>query len=109
VYVCGNGDVLDLVVAQAEQVGLEVGNGSLRVELLDTITALALGQPKRRSTWNGPGGGWAMSSAALVFDLGATLGLGALRRFVRVDGSPLLDPVGRATSMRQPLPAPSRS
>lgn len=45
VYVCGNTDVLYLVVAQAAQVGLEVGNGSLRVELLDTIRALALGQP----------------------------------------------------------------
>ena len=45
VYVCGNTDVLDLVVAQAEQVGLDVANGSLRVELLDTIRALALGQP----------------------------------------------------------------
>jgi hypothetical protein len=42
VYVCGDGEVRSFVVAQAEHVGLDAGNGSLRVELLDAIKKLAL-------------------------------------------------------------------
>ena len=40
VYVCGNTDVRKLVVAQAEQVGLRVADGSLRVEMLEAIKDL---------------------------------------------------------------------
>ncbi|MFZ1996535.1 MAG: hypothetical protein WAU75_20655 [Solirubrobacteraceae bacterium] len=42
VYICGNHDVRDLVIAQAARVGLGTANGSLRVELLETVKALAL-------------------------------------------------------------------
>jgi hypothetical protein len=39
-YVCGNGEVRKLVVAQAEEVGLRETDGSLRVEMLDAIKEL---------------------------------------------------------------------
>ena len=42
VYVCRDDPVRELVVAQAKQVGLHVANGTLRVELLETIKQLAL-------------------------------------------------------------------
>jgi hypothetical protein len=37
VYVCGNEDVRKLVVAQAEHIGLRAADGSLRVEMLETV------------------------------------------------------------------------
>jgi hypothetical protein len=40
VYICGNIDVHKLVIAQAEQVGLREANGSLRVEMLETVEEL---------------------------------------------------------------------
>jgi hypothetical protein len=40
VYICGNTDVYKLVVAQAEHVGLSAADGSLRVEMLETIKEL---------------------------------------------------------------------
>lgn len=40
VYICGNADVHKLVIAQAKHVGLRTSDGSLRVELLDTIKEL---------------------------------------------------------------------
>src|SRR5579884_344061 len=40
VYICGNADVHKLVVAQAENAGLRTSDGSLRVEMLDTIKGL---------------------------------------------------------------------
>jgi hypothetical protein len=42
VYVCRDDSLRELVVAQANQVGLHAANGSLRVELLDAIKRLAL-------------------------------------------------------------------
>jgi hypothetical protein len=39
-YVCGNGEVRKLVIAQAEQVGLREADGSLRVEMLDAVKEL---------------------------------------------------------------------
>jgi hypothetical protein len=44
VYVCGNADVRKLVVAQADQVGLRGVDGSLRVEMLETIKELVLAE-----------------------------------------------------------------
>jgi hypothetical protein len=41
VYVCGNQDVHKLVIAQAEHVGLRTADGSLRMEMLETIKQLA--------------------------------------------------------------------
>ncbi|MGH3263817.1 MAG: hypothetical protein ACRDNS_17695 [Trebonia sp.] len=40
VYVCGNHDVYKLVIAQAAQVGLNTADGSLRVEMLNTVKQL---------------------------------------------------------------------
>ena len=40
VYICGNADVHKLVIAQAKHVGLRTSDGSLRVEMLDTIKEL---------------------------------------------------------------------
>lgn len=37
VYICGNVEVHKLVIAQAEHVGLRVSDGSLRVEMLETV------------------------------------------------------------------------
>jgi hypothetical protein len=39
-YICGNTDVHKLVIAQAEQVGLRAADGSLRVEMLETVKEL---------------------------------------------------------------------
>ena len=40
VYICGNTDVHKLVIAQAAHVGLRTSDGSLRVEMLETIKQL---------------------------------------------------------------------
>lgn len=42
VYVCGDPEIRRLVLTQAEQVGLETHNGSLRIELLDAVKQLAV-------------------------------------------------------------------
>jgi hypothetical protein len=40
VYVCGNEDVRKLVITQAEHIGLRAADGSLRVEMLETVKEL---------------------------------------------------------------------
>jgi hypothetical protein len=40
VYICGNKDVHKLVIAQAQHAGLRISDGSLRVEMLETIKQL---------------------------------------------------------------------
>jgi hypothetical protein len=42
VYVCGDEEIRKLVLAQAGLVGLEEADGSLRIELLETIRRLAV-------------------------------------------------------------------
>jgi hypothetical protein len=41
VYICGSNEVRRLVIAQAEHVGLRTADGSLRIEMLETIKQLA--------------------------------------------------------------------